>query len=150
MTALDDDIREIAMSIWETLFSRPLEDGAVGEELGEPVVTGCVHIDGSWRGAVILQYGEQLAALLAGELFRSEAPTSEEVLDTIGEVTNMLAGNIKALLPQPSGISLPTVAVGGDYALTVVGTQVVNTVGFRCGEMPLLVTVLAHITVGPE
>ena len=139
---MNDDIREIAVSIWETLFTIPLEDGVLGDGLGDPVVTGCVHIDGSWHGAVMLQYGEGLASLLAGQLFRSEAPVSEEILDTIGELTNMLAGNIKALLPQPSGISLPTVAIGADYALTVMGTRVINAVAFRCGDLPLLVTVL--------
>ena len=138
---VDEDIREIAVSIWETLFTSPLEGGAANGALGDPVVTGCVHIDGSWHGAVMLQYGEKLAGQLAGELFRSDAPTSEEVLDTIGELTNMLAGNIKALLPQPSGISLPTVAVGADYAMTVMGTRIVNTVGFQCAGLPVLVTV---------
>lgn len=149
MTTSDEDIREIAVSIWETLFTAPLEQGDPSESLGDPVVTGCVHIDGSWNGAVMLQYGESLAGRLAGELFRSEAPAPEEVLDTIGELTNMLAGNIKALLPQPSGISLPTVAIGADYALTVLGTQVVNTVGFRCEDLPVLITVLASTAAGP-
>lgn len=138
---LDDDIREIAASIWETLFTSPLEGAVPDGALDEPVVTGCVHIDGSWHGAVMLQYGEALGRVLAGELFRSEAPTPEEVLDTIGELTNMLAGNIKALLPQPSGISLPTVAVGADYALKVMGTRVLNSVAFQCAGLPLLVTV---------
>ena len=137
---MDDEIQEIAASIWETLFTSPLVGGEADDALGDQVVTGCVHIDGAWHGAVMLQCGQVLAGELAAELFRSSAPSPEEVLDTIGELTNMLAGNIKALLPEPSRISLPTVAFGADYALTVIGTQAVSTVPFRCGDLPLLVT----------
>jgi len=139
---LDDDIREIATSIWETLFTVPLDRGIDTEQLSDPVVTGCVHIDGAWHGAVMLQCSEGLAGVLAGELFRSEAPTSDEVRDTIGELTNMLAGNIKALLPEPSRISLPAVAFGADYDLSVMGTGAVAPVPFRCGGSPLVVTLL--------
>ena len=50
MTAVDDAIREITGSIWETLFTLPLQaaDDAV---VREPSVTGCVTIDGAWHGA---------------------------------------------------------------------------------------------------
>lgn len=142
MTALDDDIREIATSIWETLFSVALEHGVEGEGVTDPVVTGCVHIDGAWNGAVLLHVGEELAELLAGELFRSPTPTPAEVRDAIGELTNMLAGNIKALLPEPSRISLPAVALGADYDLTVMGTSPVATVPFRCTSFAVVVTLL--------
>lgn len=142
MTALDDDIREIAASIWETLFSVPLQSGSDGEDLSGTVVTGCVHIEGAWNGAVMLHCSEALAGVLAGELFRSSAPTPDEVRDTIGELTNMLAGNIKALLTEPSRISLPAVAFGADYDLTVMGTDALATVPFRCDGSAVVVTLL--------
>ena len=142
MTASDDDIREIAASIWETLFTSGLTPATSTAFDGEPVVTGCVHIDGAWQGAVTLQCGEQLAGLLAAALFQADAPIKEEVWDAIGELTNMLAGNIKALLPQPSRISLPTVAFGSDYALTVMSTAPVAVVPLRSNDLPLVVTLL--------
>lgn len=142
MSFMDDDIREIAVSIWETLFTHPLTAAAQTEPMSAPAVTGCVHIEGEWNGAVMLQCDSVLAATLAGELFQSSTPSSDEVRDTVGELTNMLAGNIKALLTEPSRISLPTVALGEDYALTVVGTTAISTVALRCDDAPLLVTLL--------
>ena len=140
---MDDDIREIATSIWETLFSVPLEPGTTAPAASdESTVTGCVHIDGAWHGAVMLTCNEDLAVRLAGELFQSESPSSDEIRDAIGEITNMLAGNIKAMLPEPSQISLPTVALGADYDLKVVGTRPVATVPFLSGNAPLVVTLL--------
>jgi chemotaxis protein CheX len=112
-------------------------------------MTGCIQIDGAWNGAVMLQLPRRLAEQLSSELFQQEGPTSSEDLhDTVGELTNMLAGNIKALLPEPSRISLPTVAHGADYDLRVMGTAVEATVGFVCLDQPLLVTLLRRVDEG--
>ncbi|MFN2524321.1 MAG: chemotaxis protein CheX [Mycobacteriales bacterium] len=140
MTAVEDDIQEIATSIWETLFSAPLERTDSAHDVPEPVVTGCVTIEGAWNGAVMFRCEQALAQVLAGELFQSPSPTADEVRDTVGELTNMLAGNVKALLPDPSRISLPTVAFGGDYELRVLGTATIEQVGFRCGDRTLRVS----------
>lgn len=150
MSDVQNDISEIAQSIWETLFLLPLEKAEPHSRLPDDValITGCVQIDGAWKGAVMLQCPESLAERLASELFRSDSATSpEEVQDTVGELTNMLAGNIKALLPQPSRISLPTVALGADYALRVIGTQLVAEVTFRCADAPIVVTLMQGAAV---
>ena len=69
-------------------------------------------------------------------------PDLDDVRDALGELANMLGGNIKALLPAPSQISLPAVAIGSDYELSVVGTGEVARVAFTCDGQPLLVTLL--------
>lgn len=147
MSDLQSDMSEIAQSIWETMFVLPLEPAGEVQLLADgPLMTGCVQIDGAWNGAVMLQCPEPLAIQLSAELFRPESSTSpEEVRDTIGELTNMLAGNVKALLPQPSRISLPAVALGADYDLRVIGTQVVAAVSFVCAGSPLVVTLLQSV-----
>ena len=151
MTDIEQDIPEIAFSIWETLFTQPLalaESGAQPTE-GAAGLTGCVQIDGAWDGAVLLECPAALARQLAHELYRPEGETTpEEVRDTIGELTNMLAGNIKALLPEPSRISLPAVAEGDDYDLRVMGTTPVARVAFTCADETFVVTVLERIQDG--
>lgn len=137
------DIAEIAQSIWETVFAVPLEVGSGGTLGSDPAMTGSVQIDGAWEGAVMLQCPHVLANRLTSILFQGEGPPPPgEVRDAMGELTNMLAGNVKSLLPQPSRISLPTVAFGADYELTVVGTRPVVTVSFTCEGSPLTVTLL--------
>lgn len=151
MTDIEQDIPEIAFSIWETLFSLPLRTAEPGARLreGKSGLTGCVQIDGAWNGAVLLECPAGLARQLAHELFRPEGHTTpEEVRDTIGELTNMLAGNIKALLPEPSRISLPAVAEGDDYDLRVMGTESVARVAFSCADETLVVTVLERLLDG--
>jgi chemotaxis protein CheX len=139
---VQDDISDIATSIWEMLFAVPLERVGPGQSLEDRVVTGLVTVDGAWQGAVMLCCDQTLAESLAGELFASNAPvTEDEVRDTVGEVTNMLAGNIKAMLPDPSWISLPAVAMGAHRELTVVGTTQTAAVRFRCGTGTVEVSV---------
>jgi chemotaxis protein CheX len=142
MTAAEDDICEIAVSIWETMFTTPLHRTAPTGAISGSMMTGCVTIEGAWEGAVMLSCEQALARDLAGELFGQGATmTEDDVRDTIGEVTNMLAGNFKAELPPPSRLSLPTVAVGIHYGLSVVGTTQIASVRFRCGEGLLQVSV---------
>jgi chemotaxis protein CheX len=143
MATIGADIEGITRTIWATLFDLPLETGG-GRELGsESSVTSCVQIDGEWHGALVLKCPMPLALTLTAQMFQAEStPELDDVRDALGELANMLGGNVKALLPAPSQISLPAVAVGSDYELSVVGTSEVACVSFTCGGQPLLVTLL--------
>jgi chemotaxis protein CheX len=68
------------------------------------------------------------------------------VRDALGELTNMVAGNVKAMLPQPSAISLPTVAFGRHYDITVVGTRLVASVSFTSETHPFVVSLVQRST----
>lgn len=142
MNASDEDLCEIAVSIWESLFSVPLQRIPSEPAIPGPVITGCVTIEGAWHGAVMLTCERSLAMTLAAELFDSSGPVTEvDVRDTVGEVTNMLAGNFKAMLAHPSHISLPTVAVGAHYDMSVVGTEEIMAVRFSCGAGLLQISI---------
>jgi len=143
VAAIDDDIKEIARTIWATLFELPLEDGDAARLGPDSTVTSCVQIDGAWHGAVVLQCPLTLARTLTAAMFQADtAPEPDEVHDALGELANMLGGNIKALLPGPSRISLPAVAAGSDYHMSVVGTNAVTSLSFTCDGHPLRVTLL--------
>ena len=150
MTTLQGDIIEIARSILESMFDLPLDEAATPALDVRSTVTGCVHIDGAWNGAVILQCPMVLATRLTVEMFQGpSSPEADEVRDAIGELTNMLAGNVKGLLPEPCRISLPGVALGSDYRFSVVGTVAVASVPFSCAGHPLVVTLLQRVADGP-
>ena len=150
MNATGDDLCDIAVSIWQSLFTAPLRRVPSEPAISGPVITGCVTIEGAWHGAVMLTCGRSLATALAGELFDSGSPVTEvDVRDTVGEVTNMLAGNFKALVAHPSHISLPTVGVGAHYDMSVQGTREIMAVRFLCAAEPLQISVHQGITRGP-
>lgn len=147
MTTIDDEVDDLAGSIWETLFEPDLvlaPDGVGnGARPTDQDVSAVVQVTGSWHGAIMLQLPMALARTLTAAMFQSPGdPTADEITDAVGELTNMLAGNIKALLPMPSVISLPAVAFGSDYALSVVGTRPLSSRHYRCAGQPLAVTVM--------
>jgi chemotaxis protein CheX len=71
----------------------------------------------------------------AGEL------SPEEVADAVGELTNMVGGTVKNLLPAPSKLSLPSVTSGTSYTVHVPGASLVVQVDFAWAGEPLTVTV---------
>lgn len=141
MIVIEAEIDDITRTIWETLFDLPL-NGARPSPLGpETVLTGCVQVVGTWRGAVMLQCPMSLASTLTEQMFRSgSAPSVDDVRDALGELTNVIAGNVKALFPGTSQLSLPAVAVGSDYEMGVIDAGAATTVAFTCDGEPLTVT----------
>ena len=143
MTALESDVREITSMVWSSLFDFRLERAGTTSTEKAPAVTGFLSIDGAWNGAVMLRCAMPLATTLTEAMFQGpEDPTFADISDAVGELTNMIAGNVKALLPSPCNLSLPAVALGSDYALSVLGTTVLAQVSFVCEGQPLMVTVL--------
>lgn len=78
-------------------------------------VTARVSISGAWRGAVEVRISRALAARLVREVLQAEPCSTDDpdVRDIVGELANMIGGNLKALLPEPCSLSLPSVANEG-------------------------------------
>lgn len=110
-------------------------------------LVGCVQISGEWQGAVTLyaprEIGQKVAANMYG-LDETEID-NQQVQDVIGEITNILAGNIKPLLPAPCSISLPSVAIT-DYNLHHPGSETMTAINFDCEGLPFLVVMLQDNT----
>jgi chemotaxis protein CheX len=145
-TVAENDIREIAESIWSAMVGldlRPVDPGAVRDRAGS-TFAGCVHITGAWRGVVALHCSESLARIVAAVLFDVDAAAAsiQETQDAIGELVNMTGGNLKALLPEPSQLSLPTVAQGSDFTVRVPGSRLLVQTAFECVGEPILMTML--------
>jgi hypothetical protein len=69
-----------------------------------------VEIVGPWSGSVVLTCGRDTAVELTRALLREHAPEvleEEDVDDALGELANVVGGNVKAVLPGPSVLGLP-------------------------------------------
>lgn len=126
-----DDIAGIAQDVWGSFLSmdlvpaEPHEDAFPGES-----VTGCVHVAGAWGGSVLVEATAAHAAAAAEAMFAADPGSLswDEVSDALGELTNMVGGNIKGLLPAPSTLSIPSVAGGESYTLRVPGAVLASRV----------------------
>ena len=79
------------------------------ESPGSELMRGSVTIEGQSHAIVTVDCSETLARLLGGAMFEAEPSTlsREDVADALGEIANIIGGNIKALLPGPSRLGLP-------------------------------------------
>jgi chemotaxis protein CheX len=139
----DADIVSVVADIGTALLGLELAPGPVaGQNIGK-MLTGCVQITGAWAGAVSVDCSATLARRVAEGMFGAEpgAVSDEEVHDAIGELANMVGGNLKALLPGPSALSLPSITQGSDYRTNVQGTALTNEVAFHCDVDWMRVTV---------
>jgi CheY-specific phosphatase CheX len=139
-------LAELFRGVWGALTAldlrpRPMDAGPdPGFEDGP---TGLVHISGGWAGTVVLRLTSSLGAKAAAAMLglQDEEPPPEDIRDVTGEITNVLAGKLKATLPGRSQLSLPTVVDGRDYHVHLVASRPLGELLFESGGQALAVSV---------
>jgi chemotaxis protein CheX len=112
----DDDLATIAEQVWSSYLDpegiSPLLPFPAPTQLVE--VSASVSVTGAWRGHVVLSCSsnasKNAAAALLGVEF--DEVTAEDIADALGELANIIGGNVKSLLPEPCALSLPHVLLG--------------------------------------
>jgi chemotaxis protein CheX len=132
-TIQQDQIVEIAGSVWSSFLGMTMREPEASEPAAphdEHSSIATVHISGSWNGSVILTCPTTLARAAASAMFEigEEDLEDGEVADAVGELLNMIGGNLKCLLPEPSQLSLPTVSTGASQVVTIPGAGLLEHV----------------------
>lgn len=137
----EQQVASIVGEVWDAYLGLRVEAAPAGPAPGEPAMTGRVGISGAWQGSVELRCTTEHATAAAEAMFAAEPGTLEpaEVADAMGELTNVVGGTIKSLLPEPSSLSIPLVSDGTSAPQPA--AHPVLEVGLRCGAAPVLVTV---------
>ena len=82
-------------------------------------VVSLIGLAGAWVGTGAVSCSAQLACKISSQMLMSEADrVTEEVLDVIAELTNMIIGNVKTGIEDmlgPMGLSIPTVVFGKNF-----------------------------------
>ena len=116
------DIIEITREVWSSFLSLEIEAvDLASAPLHGGRITGVVSISGAWQGSVVLECAHDHAVAAAEAMFAAEpgSLSADEVGDALGELTNMVGGNVKSLLPAPSTLSIPSVAEGDNLTVRV-------------------------------
>jgi chemotaxis protein CheX len=99
-------------------------------------VLSLVGLAGSWTGAGTITCSTAFACRMCAQLLMTEATSvNEDVLDAVGEVTNMIIGNFKTLVEEhvgPLGLSIPTVIYGRNFTSRSIGRADWVAVPFNC------------------
>jgi chemotaxis protein CheX len=120
---MENDLAEIVEGATTLMLGLELGTWSAGTESEHCAIGASVQFTGDWSGALVIRCDSHLAHEAAAAMFGCDvdAIDPDELSDALGELANMIAGNVKPLLPAASLLSLPTVVQGSDLRLGVIG-----------------------------
>jgi CheY-specific phosphatase CheX len=144
----ENQLRALIDLVWTTTLQLELMPGSLLTPAERDyALAACVPVTGAWQGAVVIECAPPLARRMAARLFQIEEheATPADLRDALGEFTNIVTGNLKAQLPGPSALGLPTVAQGADFVISVLRSRRVSQAGFMCQGQPWAISVYERL-----
>ena len=139
------DLDQIVVDVFGTMLSDQVM--AVDEPWHSDVnrLTASVHFAGPAPGALLVECSKQDACCVA-ELLTGirHDEVSEDVLDSLAEMANMVGGNLKSLLHAGAGLSIPIVVEGSAWASNLPASEPHRRRAFACGTAVFWVTYVAE------
>ena len=133
--------------VFEKMIALQVSPEAASEESlfnGEVHLCATIGFAGEWHGFMSLQCGENLAYQMTSKLLVTDIANLKkaDVWDAMGEVVNMIGGRFKAIFAENYNdgheafkMSLPTVIMGSNYHLVVVGGDRIPEMIMEAGGM---------------
>jgi chemotaxis protein CheX len=145
-------LSEIVKSVFLTMMDLELSNSETQWHPGGDRLTSFVQLTGEWNGAVLLECSRNQACDFAGRILAMDTPEAvdDDVRDVLGELANMIGGNMKCGMTQGVRLSMPTVLDGSAYDLHICGSQVQERLTFKCADSHFWVTVLSKGVDIPE
>ncbi|MDH5763304.1 MAG: chemotaxis protein CheX [Nitrospinota bacterium] len=139
------EISQFVTDIWSSFLNMPViqTDKAFEPQGKDNTLAACIQITGEWQGTVTVYAPKELGKKIASSMYALDESSidDQQVQDVMGEIANMIAGNVKSLLPTPCSISIPSVAVT-DFDLHHPKSETITTVNFLSDNLPFLVVML--------
>lgn len=126
------EVTRIVEDVFRTMLNLAVEQCLKASPPTPGTLTASVHFAGEWKGAVLLQCKPAQAFVFTSRLIAGIRPVrvDADVRDALGELANMLGGNLKSVLPPGVALSMPSVVEGSDYAVHICGGNAAATVSF--------------------
>ncbi len=135
-------VAESIIDVFDTMFSATLKpaDSVTSESLEGIRNVGSVSLAGDVTGMVSIHVSEAFARQLAAEMLGMEAgeiESDEEVRDMLGEVGNIVGGNIKSSFTDAGlscVLSTPSFTTGTDFKIEALNMAKYERFAFKCDE----------------
>jgi len=136
-------MNEAAAEVFTTMLNHTAEQSPPEvrqsiEVINDGVVS-LIGLTGDWVGSGVLSCSSDCARWMSSQfLMAGYEEVNDEVLDAIGEITNMIIGNFKNKVAEQAGplaMSIPAVVYGQNmHTTTRGGTKEWLSFPVRCGE----------------
>ena len=110
------DLHAVVEEVWSS-FLGGAEELTPVEPTVAPIMgwSAAVTVSGGWKALVLIQLTDDAARGVTVQMLgmgEDEQPSPADLTDALGELVNVIGGNVKSLMPGPSQLSLPLVAQG--------------------------------------
>jgi chemotaxis protein CheX len=116
----ENDLAEMVEQVWVAyLDPEGINPLIPTGEVGQPSeVHSSVSISGSWSGHIVYASSTAAAKKAAAAFLAMEVDevSDEDLSDVLGELANIVGGNVKAMLPDGALLSLPQVVMAPESA----------------------------------
>jgi chemotaxis protein CheX len=143
MTIDEQTLQQVVSDVCTGMLGLELEPSEHFGSDEADCLSAVIRISGDWDSLVQVMTPRRTAVAIASNMFAmSEDELSEaEIRDAVGEIVNMVGGNLKGIVEGESALSLPCVgesAGAAPFDSSFKGLMVSN----RCQGDPLVVRVL--------
>jgi chemotaxis protein CheX len=137
-------VNQIVEHVFQTMMGMDVKAVEVPFPPAGELITAAISLAGTWKGAVLVECGLNEAFLFTSRMIGIDLPTSlnDDVRDALGELANMVGGNLKSVLPGGVGLSLPTVVWGQDYTMQICRAGKSRRWIFQCPEATFAVELI--------
>lgn len=142
--AYQTETERIVCDVFQTMLKCDITPRVAHWDPPNSCVTAGIFFAGSWRGAVLIQASEHQACQWTSRLMALPIPEefTSDVQDALGELVNMIGGNLKSVLPRGVGLSMPTVVRGTNYSMRICGGSLTASQSFETDGEPFSVTLV--------
>ena len=140
-------IRVSTQEVFSTMLGLSIAPGPITVEQQPPSaqsgMVALVGVAGAWSGTGCVACSSHFACKMAGYFLSSEYDAvDDEVLDALGEIANMIVGNVKGELEADlgtMGLSTPTIIFGRNLQTRSARMRDWIVVPFDCGDERMFV-----------
>lgn len=142
--AYDTEVCRIVQDVLMTMTNYTVAPGGAAYTEQSGRATCAVFFAGEWSGAVLLECSLSMAFTFTAQLMQIPKPIQfdDDVFDALGELANMIGGNLKAVLPRGVSLSMPSVVEGSHYSVRVCGANRNKRMTFEGPDGPFWVTLV--------
>jgi chemotaxis protein CheX len=123
---MSEHLSEITREVFQSMLSLEVASGEALNQFSNTysnTVSGMVGMTGLFKGALAIHASHEVAKKITSQLlFMEVEEVNEDVLDAMGEMANMLAGNMKTALSNNGKdieLSVPSAVAGAQYSLDI-------------------------------
>jgi len=137
-------LAEVVGSVFETMMNLEVASSGMPWVPSGDCLTSAVHMAGAWNGSFLLECDRGEACRFAGRFLSIDPPKSvnDAVISVLGELANMIGGNMKCVIAEGTVLSMPSVTNGNGVCFD--GVEVRDRLAFECEEGNFWITVLAQ------